>query len=359
MKKNIRKQKRVVKIGNVKIGGGHPVAIQSMLKVKTSDTDKAIKQIGALEKEGCELIRFSVKDEGDIGAIKTLKRSSHVPLIADIHFNYSYALKAIDRGVDKIRINPGNITKKNEINEIISCAKQNKVPIRLGINTGSIPEKLRKQKKSDRLNNIVKYTLDYLKLFEAKKFHDIIISLKFSDVISTIEAYRKVSDLTDYPLHVGVTAAGPCEQSVVKSSIAIGSLLTDGIGDTIRVSITGSPLEEVHIAKSILQASGVRTFCPDIISCPTCGRCQVNLIKMVKAIQRDIRHTTDEIKNKRFKIALMGCEVNGPGEAKDADIGVAFGKNSGLIFKRGKVVRKISGKNLLSKFIKVIKDEME
>ena len=339
-----RRKTRVIKIGNVKIGGMNPISIQSMLKIKAANVKKAIEEIKKLERIGCEIMRVAVKDSSDAQAIRQMKKKIKIPLVADIHFNWRLALESIKSGVDKIRINPGNISKEDELREIIKSAKKRKIPIRIGINSGSIPRNMK----------LVDFARKYIKVFERQNFRDIIISVKSSSVTETVDAYRILADFCDYPFHLGVTAAGPYDTGIVKSSIGIGSLLVDGIGDTIRVSLTGDSREEVIVAKEILQSLRLRNFGPDIISCPTCGRCQVDLVKVVNELQDKLTTYDLQLTTKYpMTIAVMGCEVNGPGEAKDADMGIAFGKNSGVLFKKGKVIKKIKAKNSVKELIKL------
>lgn len=342
-----RRRTRQIRVGNVRIGGGAPIAIQSMVKVRTSDVKKVVSQIRALEGTGCEIVRVAVKNSEDANAIREIKKRIKIPLVADIHFNYRLALKAIENGADKIRLNPGNIRKKDEIVKVIKSAKRAKIPVRIGVNSGSVAKG----------STLVDSALQYIKLFEEMNFRDIIISLKASDVISTVEAYKRIAGLCDYPLHLGVTASGPYDSGIVKSAIGIGSLLLDGIGDTVRVSLTADPVDEVIAAKRILSSLGLRRFGPEIISCPTCGRCQVDLAEIVRELEKDLsRDRSQSHKVTRSQvdtIAIMGCEVNGPGEAKEADIGIAFGKGSGILFKKGKIVKKVTVKNAIKELLKI------
>ena len=349
-----RRKTKVIKIGKIKIGGKNPVIIQSMTKTDTRETKKTITQIKELEKAGCEIVRVAVKDVPAARAIKIIKRKINIPIVADIHFDYRLALESVKSGADKIRINPGNISKPEELKEIIKAAKRQKIPIRIGLNSGSLRKSTVHSQQSTDL--FVKTAQKYIKLFEKENFRDIIISLKSSDVRETVGAYKKLAALCDYPFHIGVTAAGPYDTGIVKSSIGIGSLLLDGIGDTIRVSLTGNPIEEVTAAKRILQALRLRNFGPEIISCPTCGRCQVDLVEIVKKFEKAILNTHYSILDtkKPITIAIMGCEVNGPGEARQADIGVAFGKYFGMLFKKGKIVKKVKSKNAVKELLKIL-----
>lgn len=334
-----RKKTRQVKVGDVRIGGGANVSIQSMTKVDTSDVKAVVRQVKALEEAGCEIIRVAVKDLDDARAVSDIKKKIKIPIVCDIHFNYRLALESIKAGADKIRLNPGNIRKREEIAQVIKAARKARIPIRIGVNSGSIS------------TGMVKATLEYIKLFEELNFHDIILSLKASDVATTVELYRKISELCDYPLHLGVTASGSYDNGVVKSAIGIGTLLLDGIGDTIRVSLTADPIEEVLAAKRILSAVGLRRFGPEVISCPTCGRCQVDLGKIVKELEHKSTRAQGH-KNKSIKIAVMGCEVNGPGEAKEADIGIAFGRDFGMIFKNGRILKRVAIEDAVKELLK-------
>ena len=348
---------RQVRLGNIRIGKGAPISIQSMTNTDTRDINVTLRQIRALGRAGCEVIRIAVKDTDSARAIAKIKKKVSIPIEADIHFDYKLALLAIESGVDAIRLNPGNIHKPIQVKCIIAACKEKKIPVRIGVNSGS----LRKLKNTESIaDNMVKAALRYIKLFEKEDFYQIMISLKASDVVTTITAYRKIAVLCKYPLHLGVTAAGQGKEAIIKSAIGIGTLLSEGIGDTIRVSLTGDPVEEVFVGKEILQALGLRSFRHEVISCPTCGRCQVDLIKIVRQFRKRLaacnsclpagraQLTTD----KQLQIAIMGCEVNGPGEAKEADIGVAFGRNSGILFKKGKIARKIRSKDAVKELIK-------
>jgi len=323
-----------------------------MTKTDTRDVAATVRQIRELENIGCELVRVAIKDFQAASAIKKIKKKIKIPLAADIHFDHRLAMVAIKNGADKIRLNPGNIHGEAHIIEVAKFAKKARVPIRVGVNSGSVPSPLRGEGRV-RGDHLVKVALDYIKILEKAKFYDIIVSLKASDLLTTIDAYRKFSKKSKYPLHLGVTAAGPLGTGLVKSSIGIGVLLAEGIGDTIRVSLTANPCEEVIAAKNILQALGLRHFGPDIISCPTCGRCQVDLERIVRRIE-------ERVSVGRFlKIGIMGCEVNGPGEAREADIGIACGKNSGMIFKKGKVLYRVREKDIVTKLLREIQNTVK
>ena len=333
-----RRKTKVIKVGKVKVGGSNPISIQAMAKTATNDVLGTVRQINRLKAAGADIVRVAVKDIKDAKAIKDIKTKTDIPIVADIHFNYKFALEAIKNGIDKIRLNPGNIFNVEQIKEITKFARINKVPIRVGVNSGSV-----RIHKGSLVDSMVKSALDYIKILEKFKFNDIVVSLKASDISETISAYEKMAKLCDYPFHLGVTATGPLVPGTVKSTLAIGNLLKEGIGDTIRVSLTSNPEDEVMVAKEILQSLGLRKFAPQIISCPTCGRCEVDLLKIVNNLKN--RLNTMHPKNGKIssrKIAIMGCIVNGPGEAKEADLGIAFARNSALVFKRGKIVKRTS-----------------
>lgn len=337
-----RRKTKTVKIGNIFIGGNNPIAMQSMTKCKTSDIEETIRQIKELKKVGCEVVRLAVMDNQDAQALKAIKKETKLPLVADIHFNWRLAIDAIDNGIDKIRLNPGNIYRIEEIKEIVRAAKSNRIPIRVGVNSGSIRKvKGQKSKVKSQSDLMVKSALNYIKILEGFKLYDIVVSLKASDIFDTVEAYRKIAKACDYPLHLGVTATGPAQIGAIKSSIALGVLLLEGIGDTIRVSLTDEPQQEVRVAQYILEALGLRCFGPQIISCPTCGRCEVDLVKIVNDLQEKLSNLNSRLSTP-IKVAVMGCGVNGPGEAGQSDIGIAFGKREGLLFKNAKAMRKIS-----------------
>jgi (E)-4-hydroxy-3-methylbut-2-enyl-diphosphate synthase len=330
-----RRKTRVVKIGAVKIGGNFPVAIQSMAKTKTSEISRTIGQIKELEAAGCEVIRVAVKDHADARALRQIKSNISIPLVADIHFDWTLAMESIESGVDKIRLNPGNIFKKIQVREVASAAKLAGIPIRVGLNSGSVGDS------NDQVKAMVDKALEYLKVLEGMKFRDIVVSLKAQNARDTVAAYRRMAEYCDYPFHLGVTATGLAQEGLIKSNVAIGSLLLDGIGDTIRISLTDRPSEEVKAAKCLLKSLGLRNFGPEIISCPTCGRCEVNLVKVVKDLEVRLRATSYKPASRPLQVAVMGCVVNGPGEAKHADLGIAFGKKDGLLFKKGKPAGKV------------------
>ncbi|MCM8779847.1 MAG: flavodoxin-dependent (E)-4-hydroxy-3-methylbut-2-enyl-diphosphate synthase [Candidatus Omnitrophica bacterium] len=340
-----RKRTRVIKIGNIFIGGNNPVAIQSMTKTATSDIEATLKQLKALKEAGCEIARLAINDEKSVRAIKEIKEQTGLALVADIHFDWRLACLVIENGIDKIRLNPGNIYKMEELKEIVKCARYARIPIRVGVNSGSVRLKNKSKSLAD---NMVRAALDYIKTIEKLGFHNLVISLKAADILDTIQAYRKISLLCDYPLHLGLTATGLPAQGVVKSSIALGILLSEGIGDTIRVSLTDRPEEEVKIAKSILEALGLRKFGPEIISCPTCGRCRVDLTSIVKELGNKLSTVSYQRADRAGRVAVMGCSVNGPGEARHADIGIAFEKfGRGVLFKKGRPLYRVSASDCI------------
>lgn len=326
-----RKETKVIKIGNRCLGGDNPILIQSMSTYLPRDTENSINEILKLEKAGCEIIRVAVKDMVDATAIKELKSKIHIPIVADIHFNYELGIEAINSGVDAIRFNPGNIGKDESLKKLVDKAIETNTPVRIGVNSGSINPKFKNSNLSnvDKAVESLKY---YVSLCEKYGLTNLVLSIKMSSTLETIEAYEKISKLYDYPLHLGVTEAGLSDNAIIKSSIALGYLLSEGIGDTIRVSITGDPIREVTSAKSILRALNLHNS-PDLISCPTCGRTEIDLEYYAKEVEKELEGI-----NKNIKVAVMGCLVNGPGEAKEADLGVAFITGRGVFFKKGEVV---------------------
>ena len=331
-----RKETRQISIGSVKIGGNAPISVQSMTSTDTRDVRKTVHQIRRLEEAGCEIIRVAVVDEEAARAIREIKRKIRIPLIADIHFHYRLAVKAMESGADGLRINPGNIGGKDRLKAIIGEAKNRSIPIRIGVNAGSLEKDLLKRFEGPSPEAMVESALRTIDWIEGLGFRLIKVSLKASDVIRTIEAYTLFSKKSDYPLHVGVTEAGMGSRAIVKSSIGIGFLLSQGIGDTLRVSLTGDPLDEVQVGYDILRALKIRGRGVEIISCPTCGRCEVDLTRLVARMEKEVRKIS-----KSLTVAIMGCVVNGPGEAREADIGIAGGRGVGVLFKRGRIIRKV------------------
>jgi len=349
-----RKKTRTVTVRNVKIGYGHPVSIQSMVKTDIRDASSTIKQVQQIEEAGCEIVRVAIKDMDSAKMISSIKKEVTIPIVADIHFDYKLAIEAISQGADKIRINPGNISSFEKIDKIIDAASSKNVPIRIGVNSGSLTE-------GAGSDAMVSSALKYIEHFQKRNFHELVISVKSAEVPATISAYRKISAECDYPLHLGITAAGLPAEGIIRSSIGIGTLLMEGIGDTIRVSLTGDPLREVDTARKILSATGMRNFGPQIISCPTCGRCEVDLVSIVEKLDHELKLLTTHyslLTDKQFLIAIMGCEVNGPGEAKNADIGIAFGSGKGAIFKHGQVIKTVSEDSAISELLGIIKEKL-
>ena len=340
-----REKTRPLKIDNVTIGGQNKVIIQSMTNTKTKDVEATVKQIKSLEDVGCEIIRVAVLDMEDALAIQKIKEAIKIPLVADIHFNPDFALAAIKSGADKIRLNPGNIEDEDKIKEVVALAKDKKVAIRIGINGGSLNKKYEHSATA-----MIKSAKDHIRILESLDFHDICLSFKSSDPIETIEAYRLAAKTFDYPLHLGVTEAGGLLESAIKSSVALGTLLLEGIGDTIRISISDDPLKEVIVAKKLLKACRLYKDTPTLIACPTCGRIQYDMLPIVKEMEGYLNTL-----NKDITVAIMGCPVNGPQEAKRADIGVAGGKKSAILFKKGEIVKTIPQ----DKIIEVLKEEIE
>lgn len=342
-----RRKSIPIKVGKIIIGGKAPISVESMIKAKIYDVKVVVNQIKQLERIGCEIIRIAVPDMETAKKISMIKRKINIPLIADIHFNYRLALEVITQGVDGIRLNPGNIKNKEEIKIIVKYAQEYKIPIRVGVNSGSLD-----RKKFSEVNSLslVNSALEYINILESLGFYQIIVSVKSANILTMTKAYELLAKKVDYPFHVGVTEAGPLLSGSIKSAVGIGILLSQGIGDTIRVSLTDTAIEEVKTAYRILQSLGLRNYEHIIISCPTCGRCNVDLIKIVRKVEKKIF----KIK-KTFKIAIMGCVVNGPGEAKEADIGIAAGKKMGILFKKGKIIKKIKEEEMDKVLIEEIK----
>lgn len=346
------KKTREVKVGNLIVGGGNKVIIQSMTNTITSDVEKTVAQIRELEKAGCELVRMTINNLEAAEAIKEIKKRVSIPLVADIHFDYKLALAAMENGIDKLRINPGNIGSDENVEKVVQMAKEKRIPIRIGVNSGSIEKEILKKYGKPTAEGMVESAMYHINLLEKYDFHDIVISLKASNVKMMVEAYRKISELVDYPLHLGVTEAGTAFQGTVKSAIGIGSLLVDGIGDTIRVSLTENPVEEIKVAKEILKVLGLRETGVEIVSCPTCGRTEIDLIGLAKKVEKEF-----ETEQRNIKIAVMGCVVNGPGEAREADYGVAGGKGEGVLFKKGEIVKKVKESEILIELKKMIMED--
>lgn len=343
---------RVVKVGNLLIGGGNPIVIQSMTNTTTSDVEATVNQIKKLEAAGCQMVRMTINNEEAAKAIGEIKKRVDVPLCADIHFDYKLALLAIENGIDKLRINPGNIGSDENIKAVVEKAKEKNIPIRIGVNSGSIEKHILEKYGKPTADGMVESAMYHINLLEKNGFNDIVVSLKASNVKMMVEAYRKISKLVDYPLHLGVTEAGTAFQGTVKSAIGIGALLVDGIGDTIRVSLTEDPAEEIKVAKEILKVLGLIEAGVEIVSCPTCGRTEIDLIGLAKKVEKEF-----ENENRKIKIAVMGCVVNGPGEAREADYGVAGGKGVGVLFKKGQIVKKVDESEILIELKKLIMED--
>ena len=340
-----------VKIGDqIILGKGRPIAVQSMLNVKTTDVAAAMAQIKALAAAGCDIVRLAVPDEAAATAMESLVQQSPVPLVADIHFDYRLALMCIERGVAKVRINPGNIGGEDRVRMVAKAAREKGIPIRVGVNGGSLEKGLLQQCGGSVAHAMVESARRHASLLERFDFDDIVISMKSSSVRETIRAYRLARDTFDYPLHVGVTEAGAYESGLVKSAIGIGSLLADGIGETIRVSLTDDPVQEVYAAQQILRALGLGKDCIEVVSCPTCGRTKIDLIPIANQIAEAVKDIPAKL-----KVAVMGCVVNGPGEAKDADIGIAGGDGCAVLFRKGEVVRKVPEDQIIPVLLEEIK----
>ncbi len=340
---------QVVNIGGVKIGGGNTIAVQSMTNVPTSDTGRVIAQIKSLQDAGCDIVRFSVPDEASAAAIDKIKEQTDIPLVADIHFDYKLALMSIERGIDKVRINPGNIGGEDKAKAVAAAAKKNNVPIRIGVNGGSLEKGFLEKCGGNLAEAMVESAQGHVKILNKFDFDDIVLSMKSSSVKTTVEAYRLASETFDYPLHLGVTEAGTTAQGIVKSAVGIGSLLLDEIGDTIRVSLTDDPCREVYAAKQILRSLDIGGDYVEVVSCPTCARTKIDLIP----IANKINDIVSDIK-KPLKVAVMGCVVNGPGEAKDADVGIAGGDGCAVLFKHGELIKKVKESEIINALLEEI-----
>ncbi|MEK6645603.1 MAG: flavodoxin-dependent (E)-4-hydroxy-3-methylbut-2-enyl-diphosphate synthase [Candidatus Firestonebacteria bacterium] len=342
-----RRRTKKICVGNIAIGGNAPVSVQSMAKVDTRNVQAVVEQIKVLEDAGCEIIRVAVPDMEAANAIASIKKQIKIPLVADIHFNYKLAITAAKNGADKLRINPGNIGDISKVQAVVDVAKERNIPIRIGANSGSLPKELVCIKNIPEA--MVKAALKHIQILEDMNFTNIVISLKASDVLTTLKAYKLMAKKVNYPFHLGITEAGTLLSGTVKSAVGIATLLQDGIGDTIRVSLASSPLDEVKVGYEILKSLKLRKKGPELIVCPTCGRCEINIFSIAKQVEEKIQNI-----KKPIKIAIMGCIVNGPGEAKDADIGIAGGKKLGLIFKHGKPFKKVDEENLVTTLLSEI-----
>jgi (E)-4-hydroxy-3-methylbut-2-enyl-diphosphate synthase len=344
-----RRETRQVKIGNVPIGGGAPIAVQSMTKTYTKDVKATIDQIKRLEKAGCEIVRLAVPDRDAVEALGKIKRMVTVPLVADIHFDHTLALAALGKGVDALRINPGNIGSREKVKEVVRAAKDHSVPIRIGVNSGSLEKNLLKKYGDANAKAMVESALGHVRILEDMDFYDIKISLKAPDVHRTVNAYQLLADKVDYPFHAGITESGSLVPGSVKSSVGLALLLSRGLVDTLRVSLTASPEDEVRVAFLILSSLGIRSHGPDIVSCPICGRCEVDLMAIAQEIEKRVSSVKSDV-----HLAVMGCMVNGPGEAREADIGLACSQGGGVLFKKGNVIRKLKEEEIVAEFVKEV-----
>lgn len=345
----MRKQKRIVNIGGVKIGGDNPVAIQSMCNTDTRDVKATVNQIHELENAGCEIIRVAVPDMVAAKAVADIKKQIHIPLVVDIHFDYRLALECMKNGADKVRINPGNIGDRDRVKQVVEMAKKREIPIRIGVNGGSLERELLQKYGGVTADALVESAMGHVAILDELNFNNVVVSIKISDVPKMLCAYRKFNEISDIPLHIGVTESGTLKGGTVKSAVGIGALLAEGIGDTMRVSLTAKPVEEIYAAYDIQKVLGMRKTGAEIVSCPTCGRTQLDLISIANEVEKRAANI-----DKPIKIAVMGCAVNGPGEAREADIGIAGGKGEGLIFKKGEIIKKVPQDSLVDELMKEI-----
>ena len=345
----MRKQKRIVNIGGVKIGGDNPVAIQSMCNTDTRDVKATVNQIHELENAGCEIIRVAVPDMVAAKAVADIKKQIHIPLVVDIHFDYRLALECMKNGADKVRINPGNIGDRDRVKQVVEMAKEREIPIRIGVNGGSLERELLQKYGGVTADALVESAMGHVAILDELNFNNVVVSIKISDVPKMLCAYRKFNEISDIPLHIGVTESGTLKGGTVKSAVGIGALLAEGIGDTMRVSLTANPVEEIYAAYDIQKVLGMRKTGAEIVSCPTCGRTQLDLISIANEVEKRAANI-----DKPIKIAVMGCAVNGPGEAREADMGIAGGKGEGLIFKKGEIIKKVPQDSLVDELMKEI-----
>lgn len=345
----MRKQKRIVNIGGVKIGGDNTVAIQSMCNTDTRDVKATVNQIHELENAGCEIIRVAVPDMVAAKAVADIKKQIHIPLVVDIHFDYRLALECMKNGADKVRINPGNIGDRDRVKQVVEMAKEREIPIRIGVNGGSLERELLQKYGGVTADALVESAMGHVAILDELNFNNVVVSIKISDVPKMLCAYRKFNEISDIPLHIGVTESGTLKGGTVKSAVGIGALLAEGIGDTMRVSLTAKPVEEIYAAYDIQKVLGMRKTGAEIVSCPTCGRTQLDLISIANEVEKRAANI-----DKPIKIAVMGCAVNGPGEAREADIGIAGGKGEGLIFKKGEIIKKVPQDSLVDELMKEI-----
>ncbi len=345
-----RRKTRPVKIGDVSIGGGAPIVVQSMTKTHTKDIEGTVEQIKRLEKAGCEVVRLAVPDRESVEALGKIKKRVAVPLVADIHFDHRLALASLDKGADALRINPGNIGAKVKVREVVQAAKDHAVPIRIGVNSGSLEKNLLRKYGKTTAEAMVESALRHVRILEDMDFQEIKVSLKAPDVFRTVKAYQLLAEEVDYPFHAGITESGSLIPGSIRSSVGLALLLSQGLVDTVRVSLTAPPEEEVRVAFLILSSLGLRSYGPNIVSCPICGRCEVDLMNIAQEIEKRLATVKSEI-----HLAIMGCMVNGPGEAKEAEIGLACGRGKGVLFKEGKVYRQLKEKEIIPEFVKEVK----
>lgn len=345
----MRRKTKKITYGNVDIGGDSPITVQSMTNTDTRDVEATTRQIKSLEKVGCDLVRVAVLDSDAALSIKKIKKEIKIPIIADIHFDYKLALQSIKNGVDGLRINPGNIGSREKVEEVVKACKEKNIPIRIGVNSGSISKETLNKFGGVNVDSMVYSAMEHIKILEDLNYENIKVSLKATDISLTIDSYRKISNMIDYPFHIGITEAGTVWSGTIKSSVGIGTLLNMGLGDTLRVSLTGNPVEEVRVGKQILRTLGLLKDKVEIISCPTCGRTQIDLIGLANRVEKELENIS-----KPIKVAIMGCAVNGPGEAKEADIGVAGGSDYGLIFRKGKVIKRVKEDQIIDELISEI-----
>jgi len=347
----LRKKTKQITLGSVRIGGGAPVVVQSMCNTDTRDAARTLEQISRLEQAGCEIVRLAVPDEAAAKALGSIRKGTRIPLIADIHFDYRLALEAVKQDVDGLRINPGNIGGKSKVSEVVHACKERGIPIRIGVNAGSLEKHLLEKYKHPTPEAIVESAFGHIHILEDLNFTDLKVSLKASDVLTTIASYRLFSEKSDYPLHIGLSEAGTLFSGAIKSSVGLGILLSEGIGDTMRVSLTADPVEEVRVAYEILKSLKVRQRGVNIISCPTCGRTEIDIIGLAQEVEKRLAHIREPI-----TVAVMGCVVNGPGEAREADVGIAGGKGVGLLFKHGEILKKFDEKELADVLVKEVEE---
>lgn len=344
-----RKKTRQIHIGGVAIGGGAPISVQSMCNTKTTDTESTVAQINALQAAGCDIVRLAVPDMEAAENLGNIIKKVNVPLVADIHFDYRLALESIRQGISALRLNPGNIGSEERVKAVVTEAKANNIPIRIGVNAGSLDKKLLAKYGGVTAEALVESAMEHVRILEAQDFYDMKISLKAHDVPLTLEAYKLMSETVDYPLHLGITEAGTARTGMIKSAVGIGALLAQGIGDTFRISLTGDPVVEVKVANEILKSLGMKEYGPTLISCPTCGRTEIDLAGIANQVEERLANITEPI-----SVAVMGCVVNGPGEARGADVGIAGGFGEGLVFRKGEIVRKVDESVLVEELFKEI-----